>query len=110
MARKVLSERKEETDSLHEQENEDYFTPDELEVKQQYLDLLTPVKLLAVDGVAPSVENIRNGTYPLTISLCAVTTKTTNPNVQKLIDWILSPQGQELIEKTGFVGIVATGK
>ena len=30
-----------------------------------------------------------------------------NPHVQDLIDWILSPQGQELIEKTGYVGVMA---
>ena len=65
---------------------------------------ISSVKLLAVDGIEPSVENIRNGTYPFTIYVYAVTTGKSNQRSKELIDWILSPQGQELIEKTGFVG------
>lgn len=62
------------------------------------------VKLLAIDGVAPSVENIRADAYPITSTLYAVTRKgETNPNVQLFLDWIASPQGQTLVEKTGYV-------
>ena len=61
------------------------------------------VKMLSIDGVYPSVENIKNGSYPLTVGLCLVTRKNDpNPNVQKMIDFILSPAGQEIIEKTGY--------
>ena len=66
---------------------------------------VNPVKLLSVNGITPNVENIRNGTYPFTVDVYAVTGGTTNPHVQKLIDWLLSPQGQELIEKVGYVGL-----
>jgi ABC-type phosphate transport system substrate-binding protein len=34
-----------------------------------------------------------------------VTAGTENPNVQEFIDWIISPEGQELVEKTGYVGV-----
>lgn len=62
------------------------------------------VKLLAIDGVAPSVENIRNDTYPITSTLYAVTRRgESNPNVQVFLDWIASPQGQSLVERTGYV-------
>jgi len=67
--------------------------------------VMTPVKLLAIDGVYPSKENIRNGTYPFTVDVFAVTAGTSNPHVQDIVDWLLSPQGQELIEKTGYVGL-----
>lgn len=64
------------------------------------------VKLLATDGVAPTEENIRNGSYPLISTFYAVTRKgETNPNVQVLLDWIKGPQGQALVEKSGYVGI-----
>ena len=64
------------------------------------------VKLLSVDGVAPTVENIQSGAYPITASLYAVTWKgNNNRNVEKLLKWILSPEGQELVEKTGYVPI-----
>lgn len=62
-------------------------------------------KLLRVDGVAPTVENIRSGAYPFTIAEYAITAGSDNPNVQPMIDWMLSPEGQSFIEKTGRVGI-----
>jgi len=35
----------------------------------------------------------------------AVTAGTTNPHVPELIEWMLSPEGQELIERTGYVRV-----
>ncbi len=66
------------------------------------------VKLLSIDGVEPNVENIASGAYPIITPLYAVTRKgdDSNPNVQKLLDWITGPQGQELVEKSGYAGIV----
>jgi ABC-type phosphate transport system substrate-binding protein len=29
-----------------------------------------------------------------------------NPNAAALIAWLLSPQGQSLVEKTGYVGVM----
>lgn len=64
------------------------------------------VKLLKIDGIEPNIKNIKNDKYPITTSLYAVTYKNNeNENVQKLIDWILSSEGQEIIEKTGYVGV-----
>lgn len=64
------------------------------------------VKMLSVDGVAPTVENIRSGAYPITADLYAVTWEgNPNDNVQTLLDWILGPQGQYLIEETGYAPV-----
>jgi phosphate transport system substrate-binding protein len=63
------------------------------------------VKLLSLGGVAPTEDNIRSGSYPFTVDVYAATAGTRNPHVQEMIDWILSPQGQELIERAGYVGI-----
>ncbi len=61
------------------------------------------VKMLKINGIAPTKENISNGTYPIVGSLYAVTYQgNPNENVQKLINWILSEEGQEIIEKTGY--------
>lgn len=60
------------------------------------------IRLLEMDGVTPNRETIANGDYPLASEFYAVTAGSGNPNVDKLIEWILSPQGQELIEKTGY--------
>ena len=61
------------------------------------------VKLLAIDGIAPTAENIANGSYPFIIDFYAVTAGSTNPNTQRLIDWITSKQGQDFIEQCGYV-------
>ena len=64
------------------------------------------IKILSIDGVAPTVENIKNGTYPISGPLYAVTYEgNNNENVEKLLEWVLSEEGQEIIEKTGYVGI-----
>ncbi|MFC7366263.1 MULTISPECIES: substrate-binding domain-containing protein [Bhargavaea] len=63
------------------------------------------VRLLAVDAVEPTADNIRSGDYPIVSELYAVTAGTDNPNVKPFIDWILSEEGQEIVERTGYVGI-----
>ena len=64
------------------------------------------VKLLSVDGVRPTRENIENGSYPLTVALCLITrTNDPNPNVQKMIDFILSDDGQRIVRETGYAGL-----
>ena len=62
------------------------------------------VRLLSIDGVAPTLENIRSGAYPHVTTLYAVTRGgETNPNVQILLSWLTSEQGQALVEKCGYV-------
>lgn len=64
------------------------------------------IRLLAIDGVYPNRNNIKNGEYPLVADFYAVTAGSQNPNLQRLIDWIRSPQGQFLVEKTGYTPII----
>jgi phosphate transport system substrate-binding protein len=64
------------------------------------------VKLLKVDGVEPSAENIQNGSYPFVANFYAVTNGEPEGNVRLLLDWILSPQGQWIIEETGYVPLI----
>lgn len=71
------------------------------------------IRLLALNGVEPTVDTIRDGTYPIASSFYAITVspigepapEETNGDLAALIDWILSEQGQWLIEETGYVGI-----
>ena len=67
------------------------------------------IKTLAIDNIKPNKENIQNGSYSLSTTFYAATTKRAleeNPNVQKLIDFILSEQGQYLVEETGYTPII----
>ncbi|MBQ7820802.1 MAG: substrate-binding domain-containing protein [Clostridia bacterium] len=64
------------------------------------------IKLLSIDGIAPTIENIKSKAYPITAPLYAVTYKDNhNKNVARLLEWVLSDEGQELIEKTGYVSV-----
>ncbi len=64
------------------------------------------VKMLSLNGVYPSSENIQNRTYPIVASFYAIyRADNDNENIEMLIDWLLSDEGQELIEKSGYVRI-----
>ncbi len=63
------------------------------------------IKLLDIEGITPSIENIENGTYPIASEFFAVTRKNKTENTEKLLDWIVGKQGQELVEKTGYTSI-----
>lgn len=64
------------------------------------------VKMLSLDGVYPDKENIRNGNYPLVYQFYAVyRADNENKNVKKLVNWILSGEGQSIIEKSGYTAL-----
>jgi len=64
------------------------------------------VKMLSLNGVYPNAENIQNGSYPIIAKFYAIyRADNDNKNIPLLIDWILSDEGQTLIEKTGYVRI-----
>ena len=64
------------------------------------------VKMLKLNGVYPSAENIQNGSYPVIAKFYAIyRADNENENIHKLIDWLLSDEGQQIIEKTGYVRI-----
>ncbi len=60
------------------------------------------IKLLAINGTAPTREAVASGAYPYAAEFYAVTAGEPEGNTKQLIDWILSPQGQTLVEKTGY--------
>lgn len=62
-------------------------------------------KLLSIDGYEPTNENIQNGNYPFVAEVYAVTRGEPEGVIAEFIEWILSPQGQYLIEQTGYTPI-----
>jgi phosphate transport system substrate-binding protein len=60
------------------------------------------IRLLKVDGIYPDRNAIKNKKYPLSADFYAITVGKRSPNVERLIEWILSPQGQYIVEKTGY--------
>lgn len=56
-----------------------------------------------IDGIEPSDENVRNDTYPVTRYLHFFTTKAPGGVIKNFIDWVLSPEGQGIVRKTGYI-------
>ena len=65
------------------------------------------VKMLKVNGVAPSNETIKTEEYPIITAYYAVTRKDETPDslVTKLRDSMLSTRGQKVAEEAGYVPI-----
>jgi phosphate transport system substrate-binding protein len=65
------------------------------------------VKLLKVDGVYPDKTTISQGTYPIATAYYAVFDKAQkkNSDVRNVVEWILSPDGQRLVEDSGYVKV-----
>ena len=63
------------------------------------------IKLLSINGIMPSRETIITGEYIFSNTFYAITVGNETENTQKLIEWILSDEGQYLIEETGYIPI-----
>ncbi len=64
------------------------------------------VKILSIDGVYPNAQTVKNQSYPISTYLYCVTLKSNQKeNVKKLKTFLLSSQGQYIIEKTGYYAI-----
>ncbi len=61
------------------------------------------IKLLQVNGIAPTVETIADGTYPITSEFYAITTEENYETYKPFLDWMTSEEGQTLVERTGYV-------
>lgn len=63
------------------------------------------VKALAIDGITPSRENIKTHAYKLVRRFLLVSRAAPAGQAKVFVDFILSPQGQEILEKEGLVGV-----
>ncbi len=59
------------------------------------------VKMLKVNGVPPTKENIISGKYPFRRPLYIVIKKNARPEVRKFVDFVVSKKGQKLISSYG---------
>lgn len=63
------------------------------------------IKMTDGKSIEPTIANIINGTYPITRKLEIVTRGKATGSVKEFIDYILSPEGQKLVEDAGYVKI-----
>lgn len=61
------------------------------------------VKALAYDGVAPTNDNVKAGKYPLARPVFFLTKGEPAPHVADFIAFVLSPEGQGILEKEGLI-------
>jgi phosphate transport system substrate-binding protein len=65
------------------------------------------IRLLSLDGVAPTVENIRSGAYPFVTESYLVTAGERTGDVRRLAAFLTSPTGRALVEAVGYVAPAA---
>ncbi len=56
-------------------------------------------------GVPPTVENARNGSYPITRPLLVYTLGEPTGPVKQYLDWMLSSEGQAIVDQLGYVPV-----
>lgn len=60
------------------------------------------IKVLAVDGVAPTEENLQSKAYPFTVNYYAVYRKG-DENTEAFVNWLVSDAGQQAVRQAGYV-------
>ena len=61
------------------------------------------VRALSLDGREPTPENVRASRYPVTRPLLLVSRSAPEGPVRDLFDFVLSPEGQAIVARNGFV-------
>ena len=77
------------------------------------LGYITPdVKVLAVarkigdQYILPSIDTVNDGTYPVARDLYMYTIGSPTGHIKDYLDWILSPEAQQIVSELGFVPIL----
>ena len=60
------------------------------------------IKVLAIDGVAPTDDNLQSCAYPFTVNYYAVYRKG-DENTEAFVNWLVSDAGQQAVRQAGYV-------
>ena len=65
------------------------------------------VKMIGVNGVKPTIETIKNGTYPIYTNGYVVTLKGIEEasSTKKWVEALISARGSKVIENAGYVPV-----
>ena len=76
-----------------------------LYAKEQYVK--DSIKFISIDDVYPTDETIADGSYPLSKIVYAIYRKDEpeDSNTRKLVNWLLTPEGQKIVEAGGYTRI-----
>lgn len=67
------------------------------------------IKSLKIDGVEPTVENVKNGSYKVSRPFNIVTKDGLSEVAQDFINYIMSSEGQQIIEDNGYISNADNG-
>ena len=67
------------------------------------------VKVVGIDGAEATVENIKDGSYKVSRPFNIVTKDDTNEAAKDFINFILSSEGQAIVEKSGYIPLDDNG-
>ena len=72
---------------------------------EHYMALSPYTRMIAIDGVEPTVATIASGKYPLTANVYAAyrAGEPAGSPAMKLLDWLVSPEGQSVVQESGYV-------
>ncbi|EKD35013.1 MAG: hypothetical protein ACD_75C02087G0001 [uncultured bacterium] len=65
----------------------------------------TTVVPVALDGVVPNLENVKNGAYGVARGLFSLTKGEPVGLAQSFLDFLLSPTGQKIAMEKGFIAV-----
>lgn len=66
------------------------------------------VKAVSIDGVKPSVANVENDSYKISRPFNIVTKAKVSDAAQDFISFIMSSDGQKVVEKAGYISVEAS--
>lgn len=71
----------------------------------QIISEMQPLTPLAWNGVAPTLENLASGSYPLEKTLYLVVRSSPKPAVRRFLTFLASREARTLIERTGSIAV-----
>lgn len=66
------------------------------------------VKAVKIDGAEPTVDNIKAGTYTVARPFNIATAKEVSETAQDFINFIMSAEGQAIVEEKGYISVAGT--
>lgn len=63
------------------------------------------IKALSLDGITPTNKNVKEDTYRLSRPVFLLTKGAPSGNVEKFVNYVLSPESQNILEKEGLIAV-----
>lgn len=59
----------------------------------------------SINGIEPTEENVRNDSYPISRYLYLYTLSSPSGKIREFINWVMSPEGQQIVERSGYISL-----